>query len=60
MLDQAPKAGSTVPRGSLVTLVVSNGPAGVALPDVVGLTAAQAVKALEAHKLTAVLRHAPS
>ena len=60
VIGQAPKAGSTVPRGSLVTLVVSNGPAGVALPDVVGLTAAQAVKALEARKVTAELHHAPS
>ena len=37
MLDQAPKAGDTVARGTAVTLVVSTGPPGVALPELVGL-----------------------
>ena len=52
VLDQAPKAGTTVPQGTKVTLVVSNGPPGVAMPDVVGLAAADAVNALQARKLT--------
>jgi beta-lactam-binding protein with PASTA domain len=60
VLGQAPKAATTVPHGTPVTLLVSTGPAGVALPNVVGLTAAQAVKALAAHKETAVLHRAPS
>ena len=34
-----------------MTLVVSNGPPGVAMPDVVGLAAADAVNALQARKL---------
>ena len=60
VLDQAPKAGTTVPQGTKVTLVVSNGPPGVAMPDVVGLAAADAVNALQARKLTATLQQKPS
>jgi beta-lactam-binding protein with PASTA domain len=60
VLDQAPKAHTTVPQGTKVTLVVSNGPPGVAMPDVVGLAAADAVNALQARKLTATLQQTPS
>jgi beta-lactam-binding protein with PASTA domain len=60
VLDQAPKAGTTVPQGTKVTLVVSNGPPGVAMPDVVGLAAADAVNALQARKLTPTLQQKPS
>jgi beta-lactam-binding protein with PASTA domain len=60
VLDQAPKAGTTVPQGTKVTLVVSNGPPGVAMPNVVGLAAADAVNALQARKLTATLQQKPS
>lgn len=60
VLDQAPKAGTTVPQGTKVTLVVSNGPPGVAMPDLVGLAAADAVNALQARKLTATLQQKPS
>jgi beta-lactam-binding protein with PASTA domain len=60
VLDQAPKAGKTVPRGTVVALVVSTGLAGVALPSLVGLSAADAAKALRARKLTPVLRHLPA
>ena len=60
VLDQAPKVGTTVPQGTTVTLVVSNGPPGVAMPDLVGLAAADAVNALQAHKLTATLQPKPS
>jgi hypothetical protein len=58
VLGQAPKAGGTVRRGAVVTLVVSTGPPSVALPDLVGLSAADATKALRTRKLTPVLRHA--
>ncbi|MDX6442837.1 MAG: eukaryotic-like serine/threonine-protein kinase [Gaiellaceae bacterium] len=60
VLDQAPKAHATVPQGTKVTLVVSNGPPGVAMPDVVGLAAADAVNALQARKLTPTLQQKPS
>ena len=60
VLEQAPKAGTTVPQGTKVTLVVSNGPPGVAMPDLVGLAAADAVNALQARKLTATLQQKPS
>jgi beta-lactam-binding protein with PASTA domain len=60
VLDQAPKAGTAVPQGTKVTLVVSNGQPGVAMPDVVGLAAADAVNALQARKLTATLQQKPS
>jgi beta-lactam-binding protein with PASTA domain len=60
VLDQAPKAGKTVPRGTVVALVVSTGLPGVALPSLVGLSAADATKALRARKLTPVLRHVPA
>jgi beta-lactam-binding protein with PASTA domain len=60
VLDQAPQAHTTVPQGTKVTLVVSNGPPGVAMPDVVGLAAADAVNALQARKLTPTLQQKPS
>ena len=60
VLDQAPKAGTTVPQGTQVKLVVSNGPPGVAMPDVVGLAAADALNALQERKLTATLQQKPS
>ena len=41
-----PGAGQSVDKGSTVTLVVSSGPAQVAVPDVVGMTEAQATKTL--------------
>src|SRR5205814_120310 len=40
--------------------VVSAGPPTVTLPDLVGLTAADAAKAVRARKLAPVLRHAPA
>src|SRR5207248_11803985 len=44
VLDQSPQANMTVAQGTPVKLVVSNGPPGVAMPDLVGLAAADAVK----------------
>ena len=55
VVGQGPKAGATAPQGTLVTLVVSNGPPGVKMPDVVGLAASDAVKALQARKLAPAL-----
>jgi serine/threonine-protein kinase len=42
----SPAAGTSVNRGSNVTLVVSSGPKQVAVPDVVGLTKSEAQQAL--------------
>jgi serine/threonine-protein kinase len=43
-----------------VTIIVSSGPPGVAMPDVVGLGAADAVRALQSRKLTVTLQQVPS
>jgi beta-lactam-binding protein with PASTA domain len=45
---QRPRAGLRAPAGSAVLLVVSSGPAKVAVPDVLGLRAADAVKRVRA------------
>jgi serine/threonine-protein kinase len=37
VIDQAPKPGAKVPEGSRITLVVSDGPAPVAVPNFVGM-----------------------
>jgi serine/threonine-protein kinase len=55
VIGQKPRAGATVPQGTPVTLVVSNGPLDVKMPDVVGLGTADAVKVLQARKLTVTL-----
>jgi beta-lactam-binding protein with PASTA domain len=60
VIAQKPQAGSNVPQGTPVTLVVSNGPPGVKMPDVVGLAAADAVRALQARKLTVTLEQVAS
>jgi hypothetical protein len=60
VIGQKPQASATVPQGMPVTLVVSNGPPGVKMPDVVGLAAADAVKALQARKLTVTLEQVAS
>ena len=38
MIDQRPKPGAKVPEGSRVTLVVSDGPAPILVPNFVGMT----------------------
>jgi eukaryotic-like serine/threonine-protein kinase len=48
VVRSAPPVGKSVPKGSAVTLVVSTGPAQIAVPDVRGLTEADARKQLEA------------
>ena len=60
VVSQKPKADASLPQGTPVTLVVSKGPPGVTMPDVVGLAAADAVKALQARKLTPTLEHVDS
>jgi serine/threonine-protein kinase len=48
VISQTPAPGTSEPKGSSVTVNVSNGPPLVAVPDVVGYTSQQAVQALEA------------
>jgi beta-lactam-binding protein with PASTA domain len=49
----APPAGSEVDAGSSVVLTISRGPKQVEVPDIVGLSQADAVAALEAAEVTA-------
>src|SRR5581483_10917267 len=60
VIGQSPQAGNTVPQGTSVKLVVSNGPPGVGMPDVTGLAAADAVKALQARGLAPKLQQVSS
>lgn len=60
VIGQRPKPRTLVPQGTTVVLLVSNGPPRVALPDLVGLAAADAVRALQQRQLTAVLQQSPS
>lgn len=48
VVAQEPVAGTEVPKGSGVALVLSRGPLPVAVPDVLGTTQAQAERALKA------------
>jgi len=48
VISQSPVAGSSVHKGSRVSIVVSDGPASKALPTVEGLTAQQATSQLQA------------
>jgi beta-lactam-binding protein with PASTA domain len=60
VVAQKPKSGASVPQGSPVTIVVSNGPAAGKLPDLVGLAAADAAKQVTDLKLTPVLKQVAS
>ncbi len=60
VIDQKPDSGKSVLQGTKVTLVVSKGPPGVAMPDVTGMAAADAVKALAARKLVPTLQQVDS
>jgi beta-lactam-binding protein with PASTA domain len=60
VVGQKPRAGAVVPQGTVVTLVVSTGPPGAKLPDLTGLAAADAVKRLQALKLTPELKQVAS
>lgn len=46
VLNQSPKAGTPITSGEVVTVFVSAGPPGVAVPNVDGLNAQQAIQAL--------------
>jgi eukaryotic-like serine/threonine-protein kinase len=48
VISETPSAGSVVDKGTRVTIAVSTGPGSSALPNVVGLTAAQATAKLKA------------
>jgi serine/threonine-protein kinase len=48
VISQNPAYGSKEPKGTSVTVRVSNGPPEVTVPDVVGYTSQQAVQTLEA------------
>lgn len=54
VVDQEPIAGARLEVGRQVTLVVSDGPAGVTVPDLSGLSAPEAVRLLSALGLTGV------
>jgi beta-lactam-binding protein with PASTA domain len=58
VLAQSPKPGTQIVQGSVVTLTVSKGKPGVAVPKLVGLAAADAVNQLQAKGLTAELQQA--
>jgi beta-lactam-binding protein with PASTA domain len=60
VVAQKPKPGVVAPQGTAVTLVVSTGPPGAKLPDLTGLAAADAVKRLQALKLTPELKQVAS
>jgi beta-lactam-binding protein with PASTA domain len=60
VISQAPKAGSEVKKGSRVAIVVSSGPGTVAMPNVVGQSAAQAVAALRAAGLKPTIQNQAS
>src|SRR5258706_6186708 len=60
VIAQKPKGGASVPQGSPVTIVVSNGRAAGKLPDLVGLAAADAAKQVPDLKLTPVLKQVAS
>jgi beta-lactam-binding protein with PASTA domain len=60
VIAQSPDSGKSVLQGTQVALVVSKGPSGVAMPDVTGMAAADAVKALAARKLVPTLQQVDS
>jgi len=60
VIAQKPDSGKSVLQGTEVALVVSKGPSGVAMPDVTGMAAADAVKALAARKLVPTLQQVES
>lgn len=60
VLGQTPKHGASVPQGTVITLLVSKGQPGVGMPDLTGLAAADALKALQARGLSAKLEQIAS
>jgi eukaryotic-like serine/threonine-protein kinase len=60
VVAQAPKPGATVPKGTAVALVVSNGPPSITMPNLVGLSKKDAVQALEARGLKVTVQQVAS
>lgn len=60
VVGQSPKRGASVPQGTVVTLLVSKGRPGIGMPDLTGLAAADALKALQARGLSAKLEQITS
>ncbi|MBS1837972.1 MAG: PASTA domain-containing protein, partial [Actinobacteria bacterium] len=58
VFGQRPVAGSKLEVGSEVTVVVSDGPAGVKVPDVKGFQQSEAVKLLQANQLNPAVQPA--
>ena len=58
VFGQRPVAGSKLEVGTEVTLVVSDGPAGIRVPDVKGFQGAEAVKLLQANGLVPAIEPA--
>jgi eukaryotic-like serine/threonine-protein kinase len=60
VIGQSPRAGSEVSKGSRVSIVVSSGPASVAMPQVVGETEAKALAKLRSAGLQPSTQSQPS
>jgi len=60
VVRQTPVDGKEVPQGTQVVLVVSQGPPGVKMPDVTGMAAADAVKALQLRRLVPTIEQKAS
>ncbi len=60
VLGQTPRAGSSVKKGSRVSIAVSSGPESLGMPKVVGLMSAQAVAKLQAVGLQPTTQSQPS
>jgi beta-lactam-binding protein with PASTA domain len=60
VVGQSPGHGASVPQGTVVTLLVSKGRPGIGMPDLTGLAAADALKALQARGLSAKLEQIAS
>ncbi|HWL64479.1 MAG TPA: PASTA domain-containing protein, partial [Actinomycetota bacterium] len=60
VIDQSPSAGTTVDARSPVALVVSSGPEEVTVPDVVGLSEAEAVDVIQDARLRVQINRGPS
>lgn len=59
-IEQSPSSGTRVPDGSILRVVLSAGPAPVAIPSVVGVPAAQAQAELQRFRLQTVIHQVPA
>ena len=59
VISQDTKQGNSVPRGTTINVIVSQGPPLVAVPDVVGLKTPEAVRALQAAGFVVVKQSLP-